>query len=287
MWAARAWRSPKSSDSVGGEPHLFENSSPQLLQRCPPLSFICPRHVPLWQHTGLFHASHETISSAERLYPEESSLQTPPVLWPVTSCTRPRLPACRPACCRSVSPGTVPSLLGSVPERMKYSRRYPKKRSIALYLEADAEMKCKPFSPAVSQIQSENVCSHLTVAHFQTVSELPGTHWSMPGFCFCSLWLWLWRPLLFFHRSLLHLPFPRKSQERFKGEHSICWFKTMIIFFFVVAKYCKPPLPLLLSLKNPVSLLIDVGNRIFLFTLSLWNWSNKIVWGAVEGGGSV
>lgn len=83
------------------------------------------------------------------------------------------------------------------------------------------------------------------------------------------------------HRSL-HLPFPRKSEERFKGEHSICWFKTMIIFFFVVAKYCNPPLPLLLSLNNPVSLLVDVGNRIFFFTLGLWSWSNKTVWAGVS-----
>lgn len=53
------------------------------------------------------------------------------------------LPPCLPRC---VSPGTVLCLVGSVPERRKYSRRYPKHRSIALYLEVDAEMKCNIFT---------------------------------------------------------------------------------------------------------------------------------------------
>ena len=75
----------------GGEPSaLTQLGESSTYLKTPPYSYsdpallspIFPRPVPLWQHTSLFHASHETISSAE-----DSSLQTPPVLGSVTPCT--------------------------------------------------------------------------------------------------------------------------------------------------------------------------------------------------------
>ena len=62
------------------------------------------------------------------------------------------------------------------PKENEIFQNIPKKRIIALDLEVDAEIKCKPFSLAVSQIHSENVCSHLAVAHCLIPgSGLPGT----------------------------------------------------------------------------------------------------------------
>ena len=214
----------------GGEPSaLTQLGESSTYLKTPPYSYSDP--ALLWApsfldlclsgNTQVSFMLHMRPSQVQRILVfklHQSSDQWLRVHQAPSSC----LPPCLPRC---VSPGTVLCLVGSVPERRKYSRRYPKHRSIALYLEVDAEMKCKTFSPAVSQIQSENVCSHLTVSRFGIqVSELPGTRGPDARVLLLFALVVIVAPSAVLHRSL-HLPFPRKSEERFKGEHSICWLK--------------------------------------------------------------
>lgn len=172
-WAAVAWRRPELFDSVVGSstcletlPHSYPN----------PAHLWAPSVLDLWRYTSPFYASRETISSVQRLYPRilVFRLCLPSHQWlPIHQTC---LPVSCPACPGRALTWHCPLSSIWCPKENEIFQKIPKKRIIALDLEVDAESKCKPFSLAVSQIHSENLCSHLAVAHFLIPgSGLPGT----------------------------------------------------------------------------------------------------------------
>lgn len=128
---AIAWTRPKLSGSVEGCSTDLTTTTPN-----PP---SCEFH-PSWTHAFQLHGrlprvSQETFSGMQGHHPENSSLQDMPALC--LQCLLVDQTPLPPSLLPSLSvfqPGTVPSSKFSVPEEMKYSRKYPRTRVLVLHL---------------------------------------------------------------------------------------------------------------------------------------------------------
>ena len=137
---------------------------------------------------SLFPASRETISSVQNLYPRDSGPQamlTPCSMIPHT----PNLSFCfLPWTCFNLAPSSFSNKCLKINEILQKIPKIP--RIIAIDLDVDAKMKCKPFYWQFPKYILKTPCSHLAMAHFQTSWLRTSPHTGVrPRFSFGLVWL--------------------------------------------------------------------------------------------------